>query len=95
MNTVALNTRIDSNDKELFTQITNALGTTPAIALKMFVRAFIDHGGFPFDVSISREHTYELKGEALESYNELLEEIERKTVKRYKNHQAVLDELGI
>ncbi|GHV59157.1 hypothetical protein FACS1894103_1990 [Campylobacterota bacterium] len=93
MSTVALNMRVDRNDKELFAQITNALGTTPAKAIKTFIHAFIDKGGFPFDVS--REYTYELKGEALESYNEIMEEIERGTAKEYPNMQALYDELGL
>ncbi|GHV05840.1 hypothetical protein AGMMS50229_09570 [Campylobacterota bacterium] len=93
MNTVVLNTRIDRDEKKLFTQIAKSLGTTPATALKKLVRAFIDQGGFPFDDS--HEYTYELKGEALESYNQLMDELARGTAKRYPNMQALYDEMGI
>jgi DNA-damage-inducible protein J len=91
MANVILSTRIDADERALFARATNSLGTTPSNAVKMFVRAFIDQGGFPFDVS--RPYSYELKGDTLDSYNELMAQIEDGTARSYADHQEIIDDL--
>ncbi|EHF02069.1 MULTISPECIES: type II toxin-antitoxin system RelB/DinJ family antitoxin [Olsenella] len=47
----ALSTKVTSDEKTLFTQICDSIGTSPSNALRMFVSAFNRRGGFPFDPS--------------------------------------------
>ncbi|CAM2818623.1 type II toxin-antitoxin system RelB/DinJ family antitoxin [Actinomyces slackii] len=47
-------TRIEDDEYELFRATTRALGTTPADALRMFIYAFNEHRGFPYDVRTSK-----------------------------------------
>jgi DNA-damage-inducible protein J len=91
MANVIVSTRVDADERRLFVQATDSLGTTPSNAIKMFIRAFIEQGGFPFDVS--HPYSYELKGEALDSYRELMAQIEEGTARGYANHQEIVDEL--
>ena len=44
-----LNVKIDAEDKRLFVELARQMGTTPSNAVRMFVRAFNDFKGFPFD----------------------------------------------
>jgi DNA-damage-inducible protein J len=90
MSTVIINTRVEAEVRDEFVQATRALGTTPANAIKMFVRAFVDGGGFPFDVS--RPYSHELKGQALKSYETLMSEIEAGTATPYATHSAIVAE---
>ena len=52
MSTVQLATRVDQTQDRLFRDITRRLGTTPADAMRVFVSAFNQHRGFPFDVRL-------------------------------------------
>ena len=52
---VQLAARVDDDEAETFREITKALGTTPADALRMFVSAFNDSRGFPYEVRLPRE----------------------------------------
>lgn len=47
-------TRVEEDQAVMFKSITTRLGTTPADALRMFVSAFNEAGGFPFDVRVAR-----------------------------------------
>lgn len=47
---VSLNTKISREEKEMFLETVKAVGFTPSAAIKMFVRKFIEYGGFPFEV---------------------------------------------
>ena len=47
-------TRVDSDQAEIFKETAARLGTTPADVLRMFVSAFNEAGGFPYDVRLSR-----------------------------------------
>ena len=53
MGTVQLATRIDQSQEQLFRDTTRRLGTTPADAVRIFIAAFNQHQGFPFDVRLS------------------------------------------
>ena len=53
MSTVQLATRIDESQDRLFRETTKRLGTTPADAMRVFVAAFNQHKGFPFDVRLN------------------------------------------
>ncbi|MCL2802611.1 MAG: type II toxin-antitoxin system RelB/DinJ family antitoxin [Micrococcales bacterium] len=54
MSTVQLATRVEESQDRLFRETTKQLGTTPADAMRMFVAAFNQHRGFPFDVRLDR-----------------------------------------
>lgn len=51
---VQASTRIDEEQYRLFKRTTAALGTTPADALRMFIYAFNERQGFPYEVRITR-----------------------------------------
>lgn len=44
--------RVEEEALETFKRTTQALGTSPAEAMRMFIYAFNRKGGFPFDVSL-------------------------------------------
>ncbi|MDR1412449.1 MAG: type II toxin-antitoxin system RelB/DinJ family antitoxin [Actinomycetes bacterium] len=46
----SLNTKLPNDEKRLFTETTEALGMTPSAAVRIFVRKFNEHRGFPFAV---------------------------------------------
>ncbi|MCL2735456.1 MAG: hypothetical protein FWD75_02355 [Propionibacteriaceae bacterium] len=50
--TVQLATRVEKAQDQLFRETTRRLGTTPADALRVFVAAFNQNRGFPFDVRL-------------------------------------------
>ena len=52
--TATLNVKIDPAEKELFVRTAEEIGTTPSNAIKMFIRAFNDYGGFPFEARSAR-----------------------------------------
>lgn len=47
-------TRIEDNEYELFQKTADSLGTTTADVLRMFIYAFNDHHGFPYEVKSQR-----------------------------------------
>jgi DNA-damage-inducible protein J len=52
--TVTLNTKVSEEDRDKFAQTAESLGMNSSTALKVFVKKFIDYGGFPFEVAASR-----------------------------------------
>jgi len=52
MDTVQLATRVQRGQEQLFRETAKKLGTTPADAMRIFVAAFNQHHGFPFDVRL-------------------------------------------
>jgi len=66
MSVIQIATRVDEEQGQKFRAITNALGTTPAEALRMFVAAFNARSGFPFDVRLNRQEieAFETESEA-------------------------------
>lgn len=53
MSTVQIATRIDEEQSRLFKETARRLGTTPSDALRMFVAAFNEHRGFPYQVRLN------------------------------------------
>ena len=51
---VQATTRVSDDQYELFKQTTAAIGTTPADALRMFIHAFNEKRGFPYEVTTSK-----------------------------------------
>ena len=49
---VQLATRVDDVQAAQFREVAKRLGTTPSDALRMFVAAFNDAEGFPYDVRL-------------------------------------------
>lgn len=86
-----LNVKIDHSDKLLFTELTRQLGTTPSNAVRMFVRAFNEHQGFPFDTS----RPYRMSAEVQAAYDEADTVIKNGTAKRYKNASELRADLGL
>ena len=54
MKTVQIATRIDERQSRKFREVTNAIGTTPSDALRMFIAAFVTEGGFPYQLKIKK-----------------------------------------
>ena len=54
MATVQIATRVDAQQSQEFREITKAIGTTPADALRMFIAKFNAEGGFPYDVKLNK-----------------------------------------
>ncbi len=57
-------TRIDEEQYNQFRVITHELGTTPSDALRMFIYAFNEHQGFPYEVRVQRPAVEPVKTEA-------------------------------
>ena len=55
MDTVQLATRVQKSQEQIFRETTKRLGTTPADAMRIFVAAFNQHRGFPFDVRLDAD----------------------------------------
>ncbi|WEV64422.1 type II toxin-antitoxin system RelB/DinJ family antitoxin [Bifidobacterium sp. ESL0732] len=53
--TTQLATRVDDQQAALFKRTAQKLGTTAADALRMFVAAFNDNQGFPYDVRLKSQ----------------------------------------
>ena len=53
MDTIQLATRVEKTQDQLFRETTRRLGTTPADAMRVFIAAFNQHRGFPFDVRLT------------------------------------------
>ena len=45
-----ISVKITREEKELFFETAKEVGLTPSEAIRLFVRAFIEQGGLPFDV---------------------------------------------
>ena len=84
-----LNVKIDAEDKRLFSQYAHEMGTTPSNAVRMFVRAFNEYKGFPFDTS----RPYRLSAEAGRAYDEANAAIADGTAKRYGTYDELLSEI--
>jgi DNA-damage-inducible protein J len=52
MSTIQLATRVSKEAEQKFRENTRRLGTTPSDALRMFIAAFNECNGFPYDVRI-------------------------------------------
>ena len=54
MSTVQIATRVDEQQNRQFREITRAIGTTPADALRMFIATFNSEGGFPYELKVKK-----------------------------------------
>lgn len=68
MKSEMLSTRIDHDTKVAFTNICDEIGLSPSQALKLFVRAVINHGGIPFELKARQPN-----GTTAAAINELVE----------------------
>ena len=50
MPTAIINAKVDQAEKDSFVATAEALGLSASSALRVFVKKFNEHGGFPFDV---------------------------------------------
>lgn len=46
-----ISSKLRHDEKQIFAEVCNNIGTTPSNAIRMFVSAFNRRGGFPFDPS--------------------------------------------
>ena len=60
-----ITSRIDDDRKLRMEQICDQLGISVAGAISIFSNAFINHGGFPFDVRIATAPNYDARLEKL------------------------------
>jgi len=86
-----LNVKIDAEDKRLFIEFTQQMGTTPSHAVRMFVRAFNEFRGFPFDTS----RPYGMSAEAERARDEIDAALSAGTAKRYGSVTDLRDDLGL
>ena len=86
-----LNVKIDAEDKRLFVELARQMGTTPSNAVRMFVRAFNDFKGFPFDTS----RPYGMTAEARRAYEEADAAITAGTAKRCRSVADLCNGLGL
>ena len=91
MATKTLNVKIDDDDKRLFVELTHQMGTTPSHAVRMFVRAFNESKGFPFDTSCP----YGMSAEAERARDEVDAALAAGTSKRYRSVADLRDDLGL
>jgi len=54
METVQVATRVEKTQNHRFREISKAIGTTPADALRIFIATFNSEGGFPFEVKLRK-----------------------------------------
>ena len=80
-----LNVKIEHDDKLLFSELTHQLGTTPSNAVRMFVRAFNEYQGFPFDTS----RPYRMSAEAKQSHDEVGERMGRMVIETIEHEFSV------
>ena len=88
--TVSLNTKLPFEEKELFTEIAESLGMTPSAAIRIFVRKFNEHQGFPFAVRKDFPMSDEERREILA----LDEAIDKGTAKTYGSFSEILAEIN-
>jgi len=80
MDTVQVATRIEKSQDRLFRETTRRLGTTPADAMRVFVAAFNQHRGFPFDVRLGQDvEPFRSEEEALDFVDRQAQEILNET----------------
>ena len=91
MATKTLNVKIDDDDKRLFVELTHQMGTTPSHAVRMFVRAFNEFKGFPFDMF----RPYVMSAEARQAYDEIDAEISAGTARRYESVADLRNDLDL
>ena len=91
MATKTFNVKIDDDDKRLFVELTHQMGTTPSNAVRMFVRAFNEFKGFPFDTS----RPYVMSAEARQAYDEIDAEISAGTARRYGSVADLRNDLDL
>ncbi|MDR0848708.1 MAG: type II toxin-antitoxin system RelB/DinJ family antitoxin [Propionibacteriaceae bacterium] len=88
--TATINAKVEPAEKAAFTQTAEALGLSPSSAIKVFARAFIEWGGFPFDV---RQPRFNAETEA--AFQEAQDIIDGKVAaKSYTSFDAFLADLS-
>jgi DNA-damage-inducible protein J len=85
----SLNTKLESEDKRLFVATAKTLGLSPSNVVRVFVRAFNEWGGFPFEV----RRSFPMSMDERLSIQLLEDEIEAGTVRRYSSFDEVLAEV--
>ena len=84
-----INVKVDASDKSDFVANTRNLGTNPSNAIRMFIRAFNERQGFPFDTSAP----YKKCASADAVYDEMKNEASRGEAKVYNSFDEVLGDL--
>lgn len=84
-----INVKVDGNDKRDFVNNTHNLGTNPSNAIRMFIRAFNERQGFPFDTSAP----YKKIAEADAIYDEMVADSNAGRAKTYNSFNELLGDL--
>jgi DNA-damage-inducible protein J len=87
--TATINAKVEPTEKAAFIATAESLGLSPSSAIKVFARAFIDQGGFPFEV----RRPVRLSSEGEASYLELMADIKAGTAKSYSDFGEILAEI--
>ena len=84
-----INVKVESDDKRDFVVNTHNLGTNPSNAIRMFIRAFNERQGFPFDTSAP----YKKAAEADAIYEEMIVDFDAGRAKTYDSLDDILRDL--
>ena len=87
--TASLNTKLPSEEKELFTETAESLGMTPSAAIRIFVRKFNEYQGFPFAV----RKGFPMSDEECREIATLDKAIDEGTAKTYSTFSELLSEI--
>jgi DNA-damage-inducible protein J len=76
MSTVQIATRIEQSQDRQFRDTTRRLGTTPADAIRMFIAAFNENRGFPFEVRLPADvEPFATEDEALDFVDRMASDV--------------------
>jgi len=87
--TASLNTKLSVEEKEQFVETSESLGMTPSAAIRVFVRMFNEHQGFPFAI----RKGYPMSEEERREIALLDKAIDDGTVKAYSSFSEILQEV--
>ena len=86
--TESISAKLRKDEKDRFSVICDAIGTSPSNAIRMFVSAFNRRGGFPFDPS----NPYEFDAETLAAMDDAV--VGRNLSGPYRSVKEAMDALN-
>ena len=84
-----INVKVEGADKRDFITYTHNLGTNPSNAIRMFIKAFNERQGFPFDTSAP----YKKASVADATYEEMIASSDEGKTKTYSTFNELLGDL--
>ena len=80
-----ISARIDHSMKVEFTHVCEEIGLNPSQAIKLFVKAVINHSGIPFELKVNQANKITAQA---------IQELEEGGGNKTSNTSALFDELG-